>query len=349
MFFLFSPSVFAQRLIYQQGDSLYTATEEGKEGRKLFAIGSAPGTLWAASPDGRRIVWLTRPPAKAADAAIVGLSDRPATVRLSDTTGRHQKRLFSTDKLHDRQNHPVTLVGVPLSTSDGTNGTGSLGEWEPVSLSWSADSRTIYLSCEFVPNPAAKAMFAVDASTGTAVIDGEGRWKSIVPMAFAEARGGMIVGSGFAQYQPDNGGAAIQYSPLIAVNLVEGTRSPLYTAEKGIAELPDYAFATAPALAPENRAIVFSANNKALYLTDKFGKTYHRLLDGNGIRPRWSSDGKAVFCLLPRPLTGEKVVYDLYRIPLPDSTADTTDTAPASPTTFTLILQGVDWFDTVTE
>ncbi|MDX1933751.1 MAG: hypothetical protein SFU56_14225 [Capsulimonadales bacterium] len=340
--------VAAQRLVYQQGDSLYSVAEDGKDPRKLFSIGAASGTLWSASPDGRRIVWLTRAAAGSPESAVTGLADRPATVRLSDLTGRRQKRLFSTDRLKDRQNRAVTLVGVPLSSGGGT-GTGSLAEWEPVSLSWSADSRTLYVSCFFLPNPAAKAMFAVDAATGIAVIDGDGRWKSIAPVTYAEARGGLIVGSGFARYRPESGGSPLNYSPLVAVNLIEGARNALYTAESGLAELPDYAFASAPALAPENRAIVFTANQRALFLTDKFGKSYRKLFDGNALRPRWSADGKAVLCLLPRPLTGQKAVFDLYRIPLPDSAWESEEVAPVSPTTFTLIVQGVDWFDTVAE
>ena len=349
---LFCLPVFAQRLVYQQGDTLSTVGEDGKEPRKLFSIGTVAGTLWAASPDGRRIAWLIRPPLKTTDGAATGLTDRPAAVRLADLTGKHQKRLFSTDKLRDRQGKLVTLLGVPLSTTTSNasegNGTGSLTEWEPVSLSWSADSRTLYVSCFFLPNPAAKAMFAVDAATGVAVIDGEGRWKSIAPVTYAEARGGLIVGSGFAQYKAGDA-ASVTFSPLVAVNLLEGTRSPLYTPTPGTAELPDYAFATAPALAPENRAIVFAANNKGLWITDKFGKVFRRLLEGNALRPRWSADGKSVLCLLARPLTGDKVVYDLYRVPLPESAAENGDPAPASPTTFVLVLQDIDWFDTVIE
>jgi hypothetical protein len=108
--------------------------------------------------------------------------------------------------------------------------------------------------------------------------------------------------------------------------------------------LPEYALASQPSLAPENRAIAFfAAPNKGLWITDKFGKSYRRLVEGIVRRPRWSSDGKQALFLLPRPGStdgSEPLVYDLYSIAI----ADENSALPPPPT---LILQGIDWFDIV--
>jgi hypothetical protein len=47
-----------------------------------------------------------------------------------------------------------------------------------------------------------------------------------------------------------------------------------------------------------------------------------------------------VFCLLPRPNTGDKSVYDLYFASFPESPNN-----PAPPPA--LVMQTVDWFDIV--
>jgi hypothetical protein len=329
-----TPAARAQRLIFQQGDTLFVANDDGKEARRLFIIGLRPDVLWAASPDGRRVAWMTRAGSKG-DGSAKSLSARPVVVRISDTlTGQHQKRLFATDALKDRQGRRVTTLG--------TEPAGSFDAWQPVSLSWSADSRTLYLSCTSLVNDRARATFAVDAAAGTALIDAEGHWKPIAPITDVEARGGLLVGIGADTYAPEGKGAEIEYHPLVAVNLIEGTRYPLYDPPKGLAALPDYAFATgSPALAPENRAIAFIGNEKGVWLTDKFGKAFRRLVEGAVFRPCWSPDGKLLYVLLPRPLTGDRTIYDLYTIVPP---ADAEDALPPAPT---LILQNIDWFDVV--
>lgn len=337
-----STPTWAQRLLFQRGDTLYSAAEDGSDTRKLYPIGPPTETLWAAAPDGRRVAWLVRGPAKGGDETVKGLESRPAIVYVSDMTGLHRKRLLATNTLKDRQGRRVTRLtkpaGVSSSFSDEPDGT-RLDDWEPVSLSWSADSRTLYLSCFYTGEPGGKATFAVDAVTGIALIDAEGRWKSLAPVTHIEARGALLVGSGFSRYTPQ-GGSPIPYNPLITIVLTTGEQMVLYTPERGDTELPDQAFATQPALAPENRAIAFAALNKGIYITDKFGKMYRRVVEGGALRPRWSADGKRLYFLLPRPLTGEKPVFDLYFIGIPDAVNAVLD-APV------LVEQGVAWFDIV--
>ena len=326
------PPVAAQRFVYQRGDTLYTADKTGKSPRRLLSIGIAPGTLWAAAPDGRRIAYLVRQ----GTGTLNGLAASAATVYLSDFDGRRRKRLFSTDALHDRQGRLVAEVAAPPAP-------GPLADWEPLSLSWSGDSRTLYIACERISEPKFRAAFAVDALSGFAVIDGDGRWKSIAPMTEVESRGGLLVGSGLAGFTPSGGSETI-YTPLTTVNLFDQTRGALYAAPTGLAALPEYANAHAPALGPGNRIIAF-ANDKGLWTTDKFGKAYRRLLEGVVRRPRFEpnlTEAMGIYCLLPRPNAGDKAIYDLYRVELPEG--------PDSPTPPpTLILQGVDWFDLTPE
>lgn len=337
----------AQRLFFQRGDVLYAATESGAESRPVLSFGTAE-VVWAASPDGRRIAWMTRPAPGANTSAtttpvvkavgVTGLGARPAVVRVSDVSGRHQKRLFATNTLRDRQGKPITAVAVyPNGTGNEPTEAGRLDDWEPVALSWSADSRTLYLSCLQVSPSGPKATFAVDGVAGAALIDGDGRWKAIAPLSFVAAQGGLLVGTGYARLSnaaSDEG----KYSPLVALNLFEGSRTVLYKPAPEVRELPPYAYASSPALAPGNRAIAFTADKQGLWLTDKFGKSFKRLAEGDIRRPRWSSDGLRVLFLLPRPLTGDQTVLDLYSVTAP---ADA-DALPGPPT---LVLQNVDGFD----
>src|SRR5947208_2569390 len=114
----YAKPAFAEQLLFQRGLTLYAAQMDGTEARSLFDLaptGDTTGAVWSAAPDGRRIVWMRRgdlTPGAAPDA--VNLRDRPAQLFLSDLTGRHQKPLFSTAALRDRQNKRVTSVGINL-------------------------------------------------------------------------------------------------------------------------------------------------------------------------------------------------------------------------------------------
>ena len=258
----------AQRIVFQRGDTLYAADKAGKNPRRLFGVPVGAGALWAAAPDGRGLATLMRQgTGPGAGMDVSGLGVRAATVFVSDFDGRRKKRLFTTDNLRDRQGRMVTetAIGGPSSVLT--------AEWEPVSLSWSADSKTLYLSCERIHEPKGKATFAVDALSGTAVIDAEGHWKSLAPMTDVEGRGGLLIGSGWATFAPAGGGET-PYEPLTAVNLFDQKRGALFTASAGT-EAPPYASVHAPALGPGNRIIAF-ANDNGLWTTDKFGKMYRR-------------------------------------------------------------------------
>lgn len=325
----------AQRITFQRGDTRYTADKTGKNPRRLFGVSVGAGALWAAAPDGRRIATLMRQgTGPGAGTEVSGLGVRAAIVFLSDFDGRRRKRLFTTDILYDRQGRLVTETALGGASSV------LMAEWEPVSLSWSADSRTIYVSCERIHEPRMKATFAVDALSGTAVIDADGRWKSLAPMTDVEGRGGLLIGSGLATFAPAGGGETV-YEPLTAVNLFDQKRGALFTAPTG-AELPLYASAHAPALGPGNRIIAFG-NDNGLWTTDKFGKMYRRLLEGKVRRPRFEpgvSEATGLFCLLQRPGAEDKTIYDLYRADFPEG-----PDAPNPPPI--LIVQNVDWFDII--
>jgi hypothetical protein len=341
-------AAWAQRLIFSREGVLYAAGEDASNPRRLFAIGVGPEVLWAVSPDGRRIAWMTRGAAKNGSEGA-GLTGRPAIVTVAEALsgGQRRKKLFSTETLKDRQGKAVTVVGVPPGTS---NVSGDFAQWEPVSMAWSADSRTLYLSCAYTgdapalspgdgpPVPIAKGTYGVDAATGAAFIDADGRWKLISPVTQLEAQGGLLVGSGVGRTTIAEN--EVFYAPLVVTNLLEGTRTPLLTAGQA-PSLPEYAYALNPALGFENRSIAFVSANRGLWTVDKFGKSYRRLMEGAVQRPRWSIDGERLLFLLPRPLTsGDKVVYDLYQIDVPkDETA-----LPGPPR---LVLQTVDWFDVV--
>lgn len=369
-----APSAFAQRLLFQRGTVLYAAEIDGSDPRGLFPLGEAPGALLAASPDGRRVVWMVRsapaepattPPAPVsspaagaatAAAAPADLESRPAMVFLSDMTGRHQKRLFSTDALRDRRGHKVTVVGADLpGDPDVRSSARQLSQWEPVSLSWSADARTLYLSCRLLSQTvAAKATFAVDAASGAALVDADGRWKSVAPVTDVDARGVILVGAGTAEAAgPAAGAATRRYTPLMLINQAEGTRTTLYSpsasggagtgAAVATAEtLPDYAFALDPALSGnDNRYIAFTSANKGLWILDRTTSTYRQLLDRNVTHPRWTLSANGLYFLEPRPLADGKTTYDLYSATFAPRTGEL-----AIPQ---VVLQGVDWFDIVPE
>src|SRR5437762_1270447 len=88
VFLLPLTSVRAERLVFQKGDTLYSATEEGKDARPLFALPTAE-TRWAASPDGRRIVYAVYATEKSE--GTENLATRPVGIYLCDLTGRRRK------------------------------------------------------------------------------------------------------------------------------------------------------------------------------------------------------------------------------------------------------------------
>ncbi|MBC8101948.1 MAG: hypothetical protein H7Z41_05105 [Cytophagales bacterium] len=334
----------AEQLLFQRGGTLYTAERDGTGTRPLFDLG--PGLLlpWAASPDGRRVAWLRRrEPVEGGPPSAPNLRDQPATALLSDQTGRHQKPLFATDTLRDRQGKKITSLGVRSPAEAGDNpDLRKFALWEPVSLAWSADSRTLYLSCSYLgPDTALKATFAVDAATGAALVDAEGRWKVVAPMTDVDARGAVIVGAGAALRPPvgtDTQG--VRYAPLTLTNLALGTRAPLYAA---VAEtpLPDYAFTRTPALSgKDNRYVAFSSVNKGLWIFDRTTQQYRPLLERNVTRPRWAAEATSLYFLEARPAApGGKPSFDLYAADFVPSTGQLGLPRP--------LLQGVDWFDIV--
>ena len=338
----------AERLVFQKGDTLYSATEDGKDARPLFSLPSAD-TRWAISPDGRRIVYVAIAPEKAE--GTESLATRPVAVYLSDLSGRRRKRLFNTSVLSDRLGRRVTRMGVaPSELPRGVSNRDDLmkelesfDNWTFHSLAWSADSRTLYFSCykSIPPFGTFAGTFTVDAAAGLAIVDADGRWKSVAPLLDLDARGTLLVGVPDPLPIAGQSDSSPTSIPLVVANLAEGTR---FTHPLDSSAALEYTLASQPALAPENRAIAFfAAPNKGLWITDKFAKSYRRLVEGIVRRPRFSSDGKQALFLLPRPGPtdpNQTMIYDLYSIGLEDG-----NSALAPPPT--LVLQGVNWFDIV--
>ncbi len=348
-------TAFAEQLLFQRGPTLYAADRDGTEARPLFDLApvSASGTSaetatditpWAAAPDGRRVVWMHRGDlAPTADPSAVNLRDRPALFFISDLTGRHQKPLFSTAALHDRQNKRVTSVGISMIGTPEEISVRKFESWEPVSLAWSADSRTLYVSCDcLLPTLTLKATFAVDAATGAALVDADGRWKTVAPMTDVDASGVLIVGAGSALDPKGTiNNPAARYTPLYLINLAAGTRAPLFDPlAQGAATLPDYAFARTPALSGnDNRYIAFASANKGLWILDRTTQQYRPLLERNVTRPRWAAEATSLYFLEVRPTQTGKPTYDLYDADFVPSTGQLGLPRP--------LLQGVDWFDVI--
>ena len=347
----------AQQLLFLRGGTLYQAASAGQSpGHREFTLGSGGDRsesvclTWAAASDGRRVIWMTRggngsTGSGATDVAATdagsgtGLRARPAILYVSDLSGRHRKKLLETNALRDRLGRPVGALGID-------DATGSLDDWEPVSVSWSSDCRTVYVSCLALTGEGGKATFAADAASGAVVVDGQDRWRSIAPATAINARGRLLVGSGFAHFSsaaaagmaaatpaasitaPTGGNnasaptpgagptptvptalpAALRYGPLLLVNLAEGTRTPLYAAPASTApaDLPAYAFATDPALSPDGSRIAFATVDRGLWVVDWKTRTYHQLVEGAIRTPHWTADGKSLYFLLPRPGTAGK-------------------------------------------
>jgi len=295
---------------------------------------------------------------------------------LSDMSGVHMKRLFSTDNIRDRRGRKITVVGGDLPGSpDDASSARRISQWEPVSLAWSADGRTLYVSCRFLSTAvSSRETFAVDAATGIALVDGEGRWKAVAPVTEVDARGVLLVGAGVGVYPPlpvalspsptpsptpsltstptpePTGTITVatpvpetRFTPLVLSNLAEGARQTLYLPKEPVTlPLPDYAFALNPALSGnDNRYIAFTSANKGLWILDRTIPSYRQLLERNVSHPRWNSSASALYFLESRPLSDGRNTYDLY-----DATFAARTGELAIPQ---VVMQNVDAFDIVPE
>lgn len=314
----------AERVVFQRGEALYLGPPDGKESRRFLTVGSASETLWAMSPDGRRVAWARRAPG----AGDTGLTSRPLVLSLSDILGRRQKRLCSTEALRDRLGRKVSAIGAGGAST-------RLEEWQPLSLSWSGDGRTLYVGCIRVGEPVAMTTVAVDAVTGSALVDAEGRWKAIAPAAQADARAALLAAVGSATSEGQSGPEA-SYAPLLLVNLGEGRTTPLPDPQTLAGEKPVYGAALWPAFAPDGKTIAFASIPRGLWLADLAARSFRRLVHTDCARPRWTPDGKGIYFLAPRPSVGDRISYDLYLLPLAGG-------APQQ------LQQNIDWFDLIPE
>lgn len=313
---LLAPPVHAERIVFQRGDALYIRERDGRETRRLFAIGNPLDTLWVPSPDGRRIAWAVPLKAKSSGASLAA---RPMAIWIAELSGQRRKRLFSTDALRDRQGRRVTGLGVRPSGNPDSEGGGAFAEWALDSLCWSADGKSLYLSCTFLPTIGGRATFVIDAATGAAVVDAEGRWKSIAEMSQVDARGSLLVGVGLARAAdgPEVRDSESKYAPLLVTNLAEGKTVSLLPAAFTSKNRPPYSIALSPVLSPDARTIAFSAIREGLWIVDVGGKNYRRLTARpSDDAPRWSSDGKRVLFLSVTANPGTaRVATDLYEMP----------------------------------
>jgi hypothetical protein len=308
-------ATFADRLYLVRGDTLSVSTPGAKESRKLTTIpnlkANASPLLFAATPDGHRMVWGVL--AKGADPNTNTEGDnlvaRPLTVTLCDQTGSRQKRLFTSNALKDRQGRIVSEVGAVLSGGEVTQ----LSDWVPRSLTWSADARTLYLSCTPAREGADDgegATFGIDAISGAAIVDSNGRLKVITGLTAVDARPGWLVGVRTAP--STNGNKPYRFLYLSNLSLAEKKALPTKTLKNG--EVPDYENALTPALSPGTDQVVFTASVGGLWWMDVVTEKLQRLVQGEIHTPRWRTDGKTVFFLAPRPTVGNKVAYDLFEL-----------------------------------
>lgn len=289
----------AERLLFQRGEALYVASANGKNARRLFAVGKPGEVLWAPSPDGRRIAWAVPAPR---GGPVLDLAARPVAVFVADLSGQHQKRLLTTDTLRDRQGRPVTRMFPGREPA--VRGADDLALWTLRSLAWSADGKSLYLSCALLGNLGGYATFVVDAATGAAVVDREGRWRSIAPVADVDARGTLLVGVGWV-LPPDSSGVhptppgAPRSGPLLLVDLAQGRRTRVLPARSGSRAASPRGGASAPALSPDGTKIVCVVSESGLWQIDRTaGTSYRRLItDKRAAAPRWSLDGQRVLFL----------------------------------------------------
>jgi hypothetical protein len=315
----------ADRLVYSRGESLFLAELNGAAPRQIGGV-AVTETRWAVSRDGRRVVWL-----KIAKGAAEASLAKPVAVFLGDTAGRRQKKLTSTDGLKDTSGQRVSQVGP---TREG-GGVTPLKEWSVASVGFSSDGRTLYLGLSHTEGESAVATVALDAFTGAAVVDAEGNWKVLAPIAQADARDSLLAGAGTASASALSGPDAV-YLPLTLVNFEDESVSPLPPTASLGGKRPPYGLALWPALSPDKKRIAFGSLPAGLWLSDAAGKFVKRLIPTEAARPRFSLDGKTLFFLAPRPTTGDKQSFDLFRLD-PDS--------PAAPPT--RHLDDIDWFDII--
>ncbi len=301
------------RLVFSRNGELYVSPGmDGSDARRVLTIGA--NALWAVSPDGRRVVWMPQS----------DIAKTNPTVFLSDLIGRHQKKLLTLADLRDRQGNAIKKAGV--------DGAETLSEWQTVSLGWSADGRTVYVG--FSSGDAAKrATFAVDSVNGTALIDGDGRWKLIAPLTNIDAQGGLLVGIDTGADGTQNGG------PIAIVNTTEGGIRTVLSSGKSGGAFKSYDVAQNIALAPDNRSLAYvGAEGNALWLRDRWATgniVPLKLAERATGSPQWAENSKAVLFLLPTT-DANNLPSDLYQVDIP--TAGATVAAPR------LVLKNVDAF-----
>ena len=315
----------ADRLIFQRGDAVYLSALDGGAARKRATLSDGDGG-WAAARDGRRIAWVKRVPGP----ADAGMTSRPTAIYVADTAGRREKKLVTTTTLKDRSDRRVTEI-APTRTDGGVT---RLDDWTPLSLGFSADGRTIYLGIARTGNTEVElATVAVDAYSGAAVVDGDGRWKVLAPVAQADARDDFFCGVGSANTGAASDGA---FAPLTVVRFADESIASLPPTAVSGGKKPAYGSALLPAISPDSKRIAFSALPGGIWVSDPLGKFVKRVIATDGTRPRWSTDGTTLYFLAPRPSTGTRPSLDLYSLP-----AGTLTGSPKK------VADDLDWFDVI--
>lgn len=317
---LVSPRALAERIVFQRGETLYVTNAEGREARRLFVVGRPFETRWAPSPDGRRVAWTE--PLSASPNAGISLADRPVAIFVADLSGLRRKRLLVTNNLRDRRGNRVTRLG--LGDHKPVEGAENFSAWLLDGLAWSADGRSLYLSCALAGNLGGHATFVVDSSTGAAVVDAEGRWRSIGPVTDVDARGALLIGVTLASTKDsaalDRPLGASRFRPLLIINLAEEKTTSLLPATFAAKDAPTYAGANSPALSPDTGMVVFGTFGHGLWLVDTQGRNYRALTAGAGDdSPRWSSDGKRILYLSHPAGSAAGLTDNLYDLPVPDN------------------------------
>jgi hypothetical protein len=302
----------ADRFFVERRGTLYVATAQSKEVRKVVAVAKPTTILWAVLRDGHRVVYGTRMGEGA------GMMSAPLVVMLSDITGSRQKTLFQSDRLKDRQGNPISEVAPLTAEASAT----TLAEWEPTTLAWGADGRTLYISCRQVSDPTQGATLAVDGVTGAAFVDAKGRWKVVAPFVQVDTRPKVLAGIG--------------KEGIGVVNVAEGVTQFFNAA----GATPAYEMPLALALSPDAQTITFTGTGGGLWGSDVKGTSPKRWLSGEVKNPRWRTDGKAVFFLAPRPTVGDTPTYDLFELALKAGVPQGTPR---------LLVENVEWFDVATD